>query len=186
PLPVYALIIAAFIPQQTVWGIFNLQGLTLFALYLAGIVSASVVAWVMRRRQTREEFPLLLELPSSRWPMAYHVMLGLRQRTWIFLRRVGTIILALSIVLWFLATYPAAPEGGTHSAIEYSFAGQLGIWMQPLFAPLGFTWEMCIALIPAMAAREVAVSALATVYAVGGESADAALGYAIGNSWGLP
>lgn len=182
-LPVYALIIAAFIPQQTVLGIFNLQGLTLFALYLAGIVSASIVAWVMRRRQTREEFPLLLELPSYRWPMAYHVLIGLRQRTWIFLRRVGTIILALSIVLWFLATYPAAPEGATHTAIEYSFAGQLGIWMQPLFAPLGFTWEMCIALIPAMAAREVAVSALATVYAVGGESM---LGETIGNSWGLP
>ena len=185
-LPVYALIIAAFIPEQTVWGIFNVQGLTLFALYMAGIVSASLVAWIMRRRQTREEYPLLLELPSYRWPMAYHVLIGLRERTWIFLRRVGTIILALSILLWFLASYPAAPEGATHAAIEYSFAGRLGIWMQPLFAPLGFTWEMCIALIPAMAAREVAVSALATVYAVGGESADAALGYAIGNSWGLP
>ena len=185
-LPVYALIIAAFIPAQTVWGIFNLQGLTLFALYLAGIVSASLVAWLMRRRQTREEYPLLLELPSYRWPMAYHVLIGLRERTWIFLRRVGTIILALSILLWFLASYPAAPEGATHAAIEYSFAGRLGIWMQPLFAPLGFTWEMCIALIPAMAAREVAVSALATVYAVGGDSVDAALGYAIGNSWGLP
>lgn len=185
-LPVYALIIAAFIPERTVWGIFNLQGLTLFALYMAGIISASVVAWLMRRRQTRDEYPLLLELPSYRWPMAYHVLIGLRERTWIFLRRVGTIILALTIVLWFLATYPSAPEGATRAAIEYSFAGQLGIWMQPLFAPLGFTWEMCIALIPAMAAREVAVSALATVYAVSGESTDAALGYAIGNSWGLP
>ena len=185
-LPVYALIIAAFIPHQTVWGIFNLQGLTLFALYLAGIVSASLVAWIMRRRQTREEYPLLLELPSYRWPMAYHVMIGLRERTWIFLRRVGTIILALTIILWFLSTYPNAPEGATRAAIEYSFAGQLGIWMQPLFAPLGFNWQMCIALIPAMAAREVAVSALATVYAVGGDAVDTALGHAIGSSWGLP
>src|SRR5690606_39874090 len=85
-LPVYALIIAAFIPEQTVWGIFNLQGLTLFGLYMAGIISASLVAWMMRRRQTREEYPLLLELPTYRWPMAYHVLLGLRERTWIFLQ----------------------------------------------------------------------------------------------------
>lgn len=185
-LPVYALIIAAFIPQQTVWGIFNLQGLTLFGLYFAGVVSAALIAWVMRRRAAREEFPLLLELPSYRWPMAYHLFIGLRERAWIFLRRVGTIILALSIVLWFLATFPGAPEGATQPAIDYSFAGQLGHFMQPLFAPLGFNWQMCIALIPAMGAREVAVSALATVYAVGEESIDAALGATLAASWSLP
>lgn len=185
-LPVYALIIAAFIPQQTVWGIFNLQGLTLFALYFAGVASAALVAWIMRRRAAREEFPLLLELPSYRWPMAYHLLIGLRERAWIFIRRVGTIILALSIVLWFLATFPGAPEGATQPAIDYSFAGQLGHFMQPLFAPLGFNWQMCIALIPAMGAREVAVSALATVYAVGEESIDAALGATLAASWSLP
>lgn len=185
-LPVYALIIAAFIPQQSVWGIFNLQGLTLFVLYFAGVVSAALIAWFMRRRAAREEFPLLLELPSYRWPMAYHVLMGLRERAWIFLRRVGTIILALSIVLWFLATFPGAPEGATQPAIDYSFAGQLGHFMQPLFAPLGFNWQMCIALIPAMGAREVAVSALATVYAVGEESIDAALGATLAASWSLP
>lgn len=185
-LPVYALIIAAFIPKQTVWGIFNLQGLTLFALYFAGVVSAALIAWLMRRRQTREAYPLLLELPCYRWPMAYHLMMGLRERIWIFIRRVGTIILALSIVLWFLATFPGAPADATNPAIEYSFAGQLGSWMQPLFAPLGFNWQMCIALIPAMGAREVAVSALATVYAVGEESVDVALGAALSASWSLP
>nr|WP_324257874.1 ferrous iron transporter B [Cellvibrio fontiphilus] len=185
-LPVYALIIAAFIPQQTVWGIFNLQGLTLFALYFAGVASAALIAWIMRRRSGREEFPLLLELPSYRWPMAYHLFMGLRERAWIFVRRVGTIILALSIVLWFLATFPGAPEGATQPAIDYSFAGQLGHWMQPFFAPLGFNWQMCIALIPAMGAREVAVSALATVYAVGEESIDVALGSALAASWSLP
>lgn len=185
-LPVYALIIAAFIPQQSVWGIFNLQGLTLFALYFAGVASAALVAWMMRRRGTREEFPLLLELPSYRWPMAYHLLMGLRERAWIFIRRVGTIILALSIVLWFLATFPGAPENATQPAIDYSFAGQLGHFMQPLFAPLGFNWQMCIALIPAMGAREVAVSALATVYAVGEESIDVALGSALAASWSLP
>jgi ferrous iron transport protein B len=185
-LPVYALIIAAFIPQQTVWGIFNLQGLTLFALYFAGVASAALVAWLMRRRSAREEFPLLLELPSYRWPMAYHLLMGLRERAWIFIRRVGTIILALSIVLWFLATFPGAPENATQPAIDYSFAGQLGHFMQPLFAPLGFNWQMCIALIPAMGAREVAVSALATVYAVGEESIDVALGTTLAASWSLP
>jgi ferrous iron transport protein B len=185
-LPVYALIIAAFIPEQTVWGIFNLQGLTLFALYFAGVASAALIAWIMRRRSGREEFPLLLELPSYRWPMAYHLLMGLRERAWIFVRRVGTIILALSIVLWFLATFPGAPEGATQPAIDYSFAGQLGHWMQPFFAPLGFNWQMCIALIPAMGAREVAVSALATVYAVGEESIDVALGSALAASWSLP
>jgi ferrous iron transport protein B len=185
-LPVYALIIAAFIPEQTVWGIFNLQGLTLFTLYLAGVVSAAIVALIMRRNQTREHYPLLLELPSYRWPMAYHLFMGLKERVWIFLRRVGTIILALSIVLWFLVTFPGAPADASRAAIEYSFAGQLGAWMQYLFAPLGFSWQMCIALIPAMAAREVAVSALATVYAVGGDNVDASLGAAIGQAWSLP
>ncbi len=183
-LPVYALVIGAFVPQRTVWGVFNLQGLTLFALYVAGIVSAALVAWVMRGRQVVSQgFPLLLELPNYRWPNAYHFALGLKERAWIFLRRVGTIILALSIVLWFLATFPHAPVGATLPAIEYSFAGMLGKLMQPLFDPLGFNWQMCIALIPAMAAREVAVSALATVYAVGGEDA---LGGALAHDWALP
>lgn len=185
-LPVYALIIAAFIPEQQVWGIFNLQGLTLFALYFAGVASAALIAWLMRRRQSREEYPLLLELPSYRLPMAYHLMLGLRERAWIFVRRVGTIILSLSILLWFLATFPGAPEGATQPAIDYSFAGQLGHFMQPLFAPLGFNWQMCIALIPAMGAREVAVSALATVYAVGEDSIETALGATLAASWSLP
>lgn len=183
-LPVYALVISAFIPQQTVWGMFNLQGLVLFALYVAGIASAALVAWVVRKKQSAEAaFPLLLELPNYRWPNLYHFLLGLRERAWIFLRRVGTVILALSIVLWFLATFPHAPANATLPAIEYSFAGMLGKLMQPVFEPLGFNWQMCIALIPAMAAREVAVSALATVYAVGGE---AALGTALAHDWGLP
>ena len=185
-LPVYALIIGAFIPKQTVWGIFNLQGLTLFALYFAGVASAALVALIMRRNQAREHYPLLLELPSYRWPMAYHLIMGLKERVWIFLRRVGTIILSLAIVIWFLVTFPGAPADATRPAIEYSFAGQLGNWMQHLFAPLGFSWQMCIALIPAMGAREVAVSALATVYAVGGDNVDSALGAALGQQWTLP
>lgn len=184
-LPVYALVIGAFIPQRTVWGFFNLQGLTLFGLYVAGISSAALVAWLMRRQRGEgDTFPLLLELPNYRWPNLYNFLLGLKERAWVFLRRVGTIILALSIVIWFLATFPQAPEGAVRPAIEYSFAGMLGKLMQPLFEPLGFTWQMCIALVPAMAAREVAVSTLATVYAVGG--GEVALGGSLAQHWSLP
>ncbi len=118
--------------------------------------------------------------------MAYHLFLGLRERVSIFLRRVGTILLALSIILWFLATYPHAPVDAIRPAIEYSYAGQLGLFMQPLFAPLGFNWQMCIALIPAMAAREVAVSALATVYAISGDATETTLGPLLAHDWSLP
>jgi ferrous iron transport protein B len=184
-LPVYALVIGAFVPRRDVWGVFNLQGLTLFGLYVAGIVSAALIAWIVRRRQVAgDAFPLLLELPNYRWPNAYHFFLGLKERIWIFLSRVGTVILSLSIVLWFLATFPQAPADATLPAIEYSFAGMLGKLIQPLFAPLGFSWQMCIALIPAMAAREVAVSTLATVYAVGG--GEGALESSLFHSWSLP
>ncbi len=185
-LPVYTLIIAAFIPEQKVLGLFNLQGLTLFGLYIAGIISAAAAAWVLRLRHIREEFPLLLELPCFRWPSPYHLMIGLRERIWIFLRRVGTVILSLSVLLWALASFPAAPVDALRPAIEYSFAGQLGSLMAPLFAPMGFNWQMCVALIPAMAAREVAVSALATVYAVGATTSELALGQTLGVSWELP
>ncbi len=186
-LPVYAVIVGAFFPNETVWGFFNLPGLVLFGLYMAGIVSAAIIAWLMRARAAGQQFPLLMELPCYRWPHLENLLRGLWERAWIFLVRVGTIILALSILLWFLASYPAAPVGATQSAIEYSFAGQLGRFMQPLFAPLGFNWQMCIALIPAMGAREVAVSALATVYAVGdGDAAAASLSTLLGQAWSLP
>jgi ferrous iron transport protein B len=186
-LPVYALVIGAFIPNTTLWGGINLQGFTLFCLYIAGIASAALVAWVMRRNPAQtDSFPLLLELPSYRWPHAYHFFAGLKERAFVFLRRVGTIILALSILLWFLSTYPSAPLDATAPAIEYSFAGMLGKIMAPLFEPLGFSWQMCIALIPAMAAREVAVSALATVYAVGAGAAETQLELTLGHSWPLP
>lgn len=185
-LPVYALIIAAFIPEKTVLGIFNLQGLTLLALYVAGVASAAFIALIMRRNQSKQEYPLLMELPSYRAPMAYHLFTGLKERVWIFLRRVGTIILSLSIVIWFLSSYPAAPLDATAPAIEYSFAGKIGHALQVLFAPLGFNWQMCIALVPAMGAREVAVSTLATVYAVGEENIDTALGATLSQHWSLP
>jgi ferrous iron transport protein B len=185
-LPVYTLIIAAFIPATSFLGIFNLQGITLFVLYLAGVISGALIAWLLRQRKHSQSFPLLLELPNYRWPMPYHLWMGLRERATIFLRRVGTIILALTVLVWFLCTYPAAPDGATGSAIEYSFAGVLGQFIQPIFAPLGFNWQMCIALIPAMAAREIAVSTLATVYAVSIETGVTGLGDNLAASWSLP
>ena len=174
-LPVYALLIGAFIPQRTVLGLFNLQGLVLFGLYLAGILSALLVAAVFKRlRRDTTEHALLLELPSYRLPNLRDLALGLWERATIFLRRVGGIILSLTILLWFLSSYPAPPPGFSGAAIDYSFAGRLGHLLQVVFAPIGFNWQICIALIPGLAAREVAVSSLATVYAISGADSAAA------------
>ena len=168
-LPVYALLIAAFIPQRTVAGVFNLQGVVLFSLYVAGIVSALAVAWVIKLlRKDKSEHALLMELPSYRVPHVRDIAIGLWERANIFLKRVGGIILSLTIILWFLSTFPAPPAGATEPAINYSFAGQLGHVLHLVFAPLGFNWQICIALVPGLAAREVAVSSLATVYALSG------------------
>ena len=185
-LPVYALLIAAFIPQQTVAGIFNLQGLVLFGLYLGGIVSAMAVAAVARlARRNAGATPLLMELPTYRWPSLRGLAIGLWERALIFLRRVGGIILAVTILLWFLSSFPGMPEGATGPAIEYSFAGRIGAVLAVLFAPIGFNWQICIALVPGMAAREVAVGALGTVYALSatGDDAAAQLGPLIAGSW---
>jgi len=188
-LPVYALLIGAFIPQKTVWGIFNQQGLVLFGLYAAAIASALMVSWVMKKwRRDKSEHPLLLELPSYRLPHPRDLALGLWERGMIFLKRVGGIILALTILLWFLLSFPGAPADATLPAIDYSFAGRIGHAMTLVFAPLGFNWQICIALIPGLAAREVAVSSLATVYALSAADDDAAaqaLSPLIHDGWSL-
>jgi ferrous iron transport protein B len=185
-LPVYALLIGAFIPQRTV-GVFNLRGLVLFGLYIVGVASALGVAFVLKRTVMRGEYrPLLLELPEYRLPHLSNLALGLWERTRIFLTRVGTIILSLMVVLWFLASFPAPPEGATGPAIQYSVAGLLGRGLQFLFAPIGFNWQISIALVPGLAAREVAVSALGTVYAMSGSSDVAgALTPVIAQGWSL-
>ncbi|NCT86729.1 ferrous iron transporter B [Stenotrophomonas acidaminiphila] len=188
-LPVYALLIGAFIPQKTVWGVFNQQGLVLFGLYVAGILSALAMSWTMKRfRRDKGEHPLLLELPSYRLPHLRDLAVGLYERGMIFLKRVGGIILALTILLWFLLSFPAAPADATLPAIDYSFAGRIGHAMAVFFAPLGFNWQICIALIPGLAAREVAVSSLATVYALSAADDDAAaqaLTPLISDGWSL-
>ncbi len=187
-LPVYALIIAAFIPDSTI-GIFNLQGLVLFALYVAGIVSAMAVAFVFKRAfVNRANQPLMLELPNYHWPNLRNLVIGLWERGRIFITRVGTIILTLMILLWFLSTFPSPPDGATGPAIQYSFAGRLGQLLQVVFAPIGFNWQISIALIPGLAAREVAVGALGTVYALSGagEELTSALTPVIAATWSLP
>ncbi|HHA2533540.1 TPA: ferrous iron transporter B [Stenotrophomonas maltophilia] len=188
-LPVYALLIGAFIPQKTVWGVFNQQGLVLFGLYAAGILSALAMSWIMKKwRRDKSEHPLMLELPSYRLPHVRDLAVGLYERGMIFLKRVGGIILALTILLWVLLSFPAAPAGATMPAIDYSYAGQIGHAMAVFFAPLGFNWQICIALIPGLAAREVAVSSLATVYALSAADDDAAsqaLTPLISDGWSL-
>ncbi|WP_182334514.1 ferrous iron transporter B [Stenotrophomonas acidaminiphila] len=188
-LPVYALLIGAFIPQKTVWGVFNQQGLVLFGLYAAGIFSALAMSWTMKKfRRDKAEHPLLLELPSYRLPHLRDLAVGLYERGMIFLKRVGGIILALTILLWFLLSFPAAPADATLPAIDYSFAGRIGHAMAVFFAPLGFNWQICIALIPGLAAREVAVASLATVYALSAADDDAAaqaLTPLISDGWSL-
>jgi ferrous iron transport protein B len=186
-LPVYALIIAAFIPNQPV-GAFNLQGLVLFTLYVAGIVAAMAVAYALKRTAMRSTYqPLLLELPEYKWPDPRNLLLGLWERAKVFLQRVGTIILALMIVLWFLSSFPAPPEGATGPAIQHSFAGMIGRGLEHVFAPLGFNWQISLALVPGLAAREVAVGALGTVYSLSatGEDVAATLVPMIAKTWSL-
>ena len=186
-LPVYALLIAAFIPDRDI-GWFNLQGIVLFALYFSGVVGALLVAWVFKRlRRSHEAHQLMLELPDYQWPNLQNLALGLWERIRLFLARAGGIILALMVLLWFLSTYPAPPAGATGAPIEYSFAGQLGYALAWVLAPIGFNWQIAIALIPGLAAREVAVAALGTVYALSGdeEAVTSSLSTVIAAEWSL-
>jgi len=188
-LPVYALIISAFIPQRQVWGGLQLQGLVLFALYIAGIASAMAVAYVLGRSGSGARFhSLMLELPAYHWPNLRNLGIGLWQRVEIFLSRVGTIILSLMVILWALSSFPAPPPDATGPAIQYSIAGHIGAWLAVIFAPIGFNWQISIALVPGLAAREVAVGALGTVYALSASGSDVsgALTPLIAQSWSLP
>jgi ferrous iron transport protein B len=186
-LPVYSLLIGAFIADRAV-GWFNLRGLILFGLYVAGIVSALIVAFLMKLWAGRRQYsPLMLELPDFQWPHAGNLVLGLWERVKIFISRVGGIILSLMIVLWFLSSYPAPPPDATGPAIQYSFAGIIGSWLEVIFRPIGFNWQISIALVPGLAAREVAVASLGTVYAMSaaGDDVAAQLEPVIASGWSL-
>ncbi|MFT9376713.1 ferrous iron transporter B, partial [Komagataeibacter saccharivorans] len=190
-LPVYTLLIGAFIPHRNIAHFLNLQGLVLFGLYAVAIASALGVARVLRwRNADRQEATLLMELPAYRVPNPRDLALGLWERARIFLLRVGTTIVSLTVMLWGLSSFPAPPAGAQGPAIDWSFAGRIGHLMLPVFAPLGFNWQICVALIPGLAAREVAVGALATVYSLGsGTDTDQAalqLGQMLPTHWGVP
>lgn len=184
-LPIYALLIAAFIPRHIYLGFIGLQGLVLFGLYALAIISGIVAARLLTRGAAIEEHILMLELPPYRWPNPRAVLIGLIQRARIFLTRVGTVIVSLNVLLWALSCFPLPPANATQPAIAYSLAGKIGHWMLPIFAPIGFNWQICVSLIPGLAAREVAVSALATVYALNAteDTAATVLGPLLSAQW---
>jgi ferrous iron transport protein B len=186
-IPVYTLIISAFIPHRQVWGLFSLQGLVMFGLYTAGIAAALGVSFVAKylfwRRQPSP--PFMLELPDYKMPRFHSVALGLWTRAKIFLKRAGTTIFAMMVVIWVLATFPRPPEGATEPAIFYSFAAMIGHAIAPVLSPLGFNWQISIALVPGMAAREVAVAALGTVYAIQDGGGSQAIGPILAQNWSL-
>jgi len=185
-IPVYTLIISAFIPNKTVWGFASLQGVVMFGLYAAGMISALVVAFVLRKIFWRgSSEPFIMELPAYKRPDPKNVLRNVLMRAEIFLKRAGTTILSMMILIWFLATVPRPPIGAPGPAIDYSFAGMIGHWIQPVLAPIGFNWQMAVALVPGMAAREVAVGALGTVYAIG-EDKPGQLAAALSSHWSLP
>jgi ferrous iron transport protein B len=187
-LPVYAVIIAAFIPHTTVGGGIGLQGLVLFALYVAGIIGAMAVALVLRRSVTKGAASgFIMELPRYQLPHPGDLLIGLWQRAWVFLRRAGTIIFTVTVVLWLLLTFPQAEPG--ESQVDASIAGQLSQGLAVVVEPIGFNREIALALIPAMAAREVAVASLATTYAVDAPDEEAAaqgLASTLSARWSLP
>ena len=183
-IPVYTLIISALIPDRTVGGILSLQGLVMFALYAAGILSALIVAFLIRRVFWRGGAePFMMQLPDYKRPEPGNVLRNLGQKAGAFISRAGRIILPLMVLVWALSSWPSPPAGAEGPAIAYSAAGRLGHFLEPLFAPIGFSWEMVVALIPGMAAREVAVAALGAIYAVGGE--EGALAGILARQWSL-
>ena len=188
-IPVYTLIISAFIPSREVWGLFNMQGLVMFGLYATGIASALLVSFVSNHMLWNENPtpPFMLELPDYKLPGLASIALSLWQRVKAFLHRAGTTIFSMMVLIWFLASFPRPPEGAEHPAIDYSLAAGLGRLVEPVLAPLGFNWQIAVALIPGMAAREVSVAALGTVYAVaGGKEASEQIGQILARQWSLP
>jgi ferrous iron transport protein B len=189
-LPVYAVVIAAFIPERAVAGVLNLQGIVLFALYAFGVAGALAAAFVLRRTVTKgANQTFLMEMPKYQLPALRDFGIGLQQRAWAFLRRAGTIIMGVTIVLWVLVTFPQAPEGTDGGQqIEQSIAGRIGSALEPVFRPIGFNEEIAIALVPGLAAREVAVAALGTVYSIQGDEAavEQSLVDRLRGAWPLP
>jgi len=186
-IPIYTLIISAFIPSRNLWGPINLQGLVMFGLYAAGIVSALLISFVIRKIfwRTASE-PFLMELPAYKAPDVLNVARGVWQRAEMFLKRAGTTILSMAVLIWFLSSFPRPPAGAAAPAIDYSLAGMIGHWVEPVMAPIGFNWQMAVSLIPGMAAREVSVAALGSIYAISAHGDDTSkLGATLATHWSL-
>ena len=185
-IPVYTLIIGAFIPEKTVGGVFSLQGLVMFGLFVAGIAAALGVSFVAKFLFWRKDPtpPFMLDLPDYKMPRFNSIAIGLMTRVRVFLKRAGTTIFSMMVVIWVLATFPRPPANATEPGIFYSFAAMIGKVIEPLLAPIGFNWQISIALVPGMAAREVAVAALGTVYAIQGGN-DEAIGHVLAQQWSL-
>jgi ferrous iron transport protein B len=188
-LPVYAVMIAAFIPDETV-GFANLQGLVLFGLYVFGIVGAMVAALVLRRTVARGAASgFMMEMPKYQWPVLRDLIIGLWQRGLVFMKRAGGIILASTVLLWAFASYPVPPEGSDESPIEYSIAGRIGSALEVVFAPIGFNHEISMTMLPTLAAREVSVAALGTIYSLQADDEEAlqtSLVERLRTAWPLP
>ena len=187
-IPVYTLIISAFIPAREIWGWINLQGLVMFGLYITGIVSALTVSFLIKFFMWRDyaPAPFMLELPDYKVPRVRSVAIGVYTRAKMFLQRAGTTIFAMMVLIWFLASFPQPPVGAVEPAINYSLAAIIGKAIAPLLSPLGFNWQIAVALIPGMAAREVAVAALGTVYAIeGGKEAAEQIGQVLATKWSV-
>ena len=187
-IPVYTLIISAFIPDKQVFGWGGLQGLVMFGLYAAGIFSALAVSFVANRFFWRENVtpPFMIELPDYKMPRLPNVAMGLYMRAMMFLKRAGTTIFSMMVLIWFLASFPRPPAGAVEPAINFSLAAMIGHWIEPLLAPVGFNWQSSVALVPGMAAREVAVASLGTVYAIeGGKDVAGQIGQTLAGQWSL-
>jgi len=187
-IPVYTLIISAFVPATSLWGFVNLQGLVMFGLYAAGITSALTVSAIAKFFLWRDHAPapFMLELPDYKVPRLRSIAIGVLNRAKMFLYRAGTTILSMMVLIWFLASFPTAPAGAEGPAINYSFAAMIGHALEPLLRPIGFNWQIAVALIPGMAAREVAVAALGTVYSIeGGKEAAEQIGQVLAQKWSL-
>ena len=190
-LPVYAVIIGAFIPARDILPGVGLQGFVLFCLYISGIIGAMLVALILRMTVTKgASGGFLMEMPKYQWPRPQDIVLGLWQRAVIFLKRAGTIIFTSTVILWVLLSYPKPPEGSAVSQVDYSIAGRIAGGLNVILEPIGFNRDISLALIPAMAAREVAVSALATVYSIDAGDDEALLERSLGDrlkdQWPLP
>ena len=187
-IPVYTLIISAFIPAEQIWGFVNLQGLVMFGLYAAGIASALGMSFLIKFFMLRDyaPAPFMLELPDYKMPRPRSIAIGIYTRAKMFLQRAGTTIFSMMVLIWFLASFPQPPSGASEPAIDFSLAAMIGKAIEPLLAPLGFNWQIAVALIPGMAAREVAVAALGTVYAIeGGKEAAEQIGQMLATKWSL-